>query len=161
MLSGDLEFDNRVMCSLRTAAEVKYAARPARRHNKIRSVESGNATIRLFVQRLLMNNEHHSTVRETRKPLYEILSRATFLKNVLYGGKEASSFELARGFTPSLCGLRKSPLSKQALWSHQEQVARRALQKPICRYSAHPVTNSALPQGANGYFYVKSARSAS
>ena len=91
---------------------MEYAARPARRHNKIRSVESANATIRLFVQRLLVDDEHQGTARGTKKLLYEILSRATFLKNVLYGGKQASSFGLGRGFTPSLCGMRQSPLSR-------------------------------------------------
>ena len=161
MLSSDPEFDNRVIRGLCTAAQVKYAARPARRHNKIGSVESANATIRLFVQRLLMDDEHHRKVRETSKLLYEILSRATFLRNVLYGGKEASSFELARGFTPSLCGLRKSPLSKQALRSHQEQVARRAIQKLISSHPAHPLTKPVLPRGTSVYFYVKTAKSAS
>ena len=94
MLSGNPEFENRVIRDLCTAAQVKYAARPARRHNKIGSVESANATIRPFVQRLLMDNEHHSTVIETRKLLYEIVSRATFLKNVLYRGKEGVALSL-------------------------------------------------------------------
>ena len=161
MLSGDLELDNPVIRGLCTAAQVKYAARPARRHNKIGSVESANATFKLFVQHLLMDDEHHSTVRETRRLFYEILSCATFLKNVLYGGKEASSFELARGFTPSLCGLRQSPLSKQALRSHQEQVARRALEKLISSHPVHPLKTSVLPRGTSVYFYEKSAKSAS
>ena len=86
MLSGDLEFDNRVFRSLCTATEVQYATRPARRHIQIGSVESANATIRLFVQRLLMDDEHKSTVRGTRKLLYEILSRATFLEHFLSEG---------------------------------------------------------------------------
>ena len=77
---------------------MEYAARPARKQNKIGSVKSANATIGLFVQRLLMDDEHQSRARGTKKRLYEILSRATFLKNVLYGGKQASSSELARGF---------------------------------------------------------------
>ena len=140
---------------------MEYAARPARRHNKIGSVESANATIRLFVQRLLMDDEHQSRARGTKKLLYEILSRGTFLNNVLYGGKQASSFELARGFTPSLWGMRQSPLSRQAPRSHQEQVSRRALQKLMLSHPAHPLTKSVLPRGPHVYFYVKTANSAS
>ena len=71
---------------------MKYAARPARRDNMIGSLESASATIRPFVQRLPMNDEHHSVARGTWMLLYEILSRATFLKNVLYGVKEATCF---------------------------------------------------------------------
>ena len=97
VLSGDPEFDNRIIRRLCADAEVEYAARPARMHYKIGSVESANATIRLFVQPLVMDDEHQSRARGTKRLLYEILSHARFLKNVLYGGKQASSFELARG----------------------------------------------------------------
>ena len=161
VLSGDLECDNRVICRLCADAEVEHGARHARRHNKIGSVDSANATINLLVQRLLIDYEHQSMARGTKKLLYEILFRATFLKHVLYGGMQGSSFELARSFTPSLCGMRQSPLSGKALRSHQEQVSRCAVQKLMLSHPAHLLTKTVLPGGAHVYFYVKSASSAS
>ena len=108
-----------------------------------------------------MDDEHHSVARGTRKLLHEILSGATFLKNVLYGGKGASRFDLARGFTPSLCGFKQTPLSMQTLRSHQEQVSRRALEKLMSSHPAHPLTKSVLSKGVDVYFYVKGAKKAS
>ena len=57
--------------------------------------------------------------------------------------------------------MRQSPLSRQALRSHQEQVSRRALQKLMLSHPAHPLTKSVLPRGAHAYLYVKAAKSAS
>ena len=48
-MSGDPEFDNETIRLLCSRFNVEYQPRPARRHNKIGSVESGNQTIRLFV----------------------------------------------------------------------------------------------------------------
>ena len=41
-----------------------------------------------------------------------ILSRATYLSNVLYGGRTLSSFEMARGYTPSIAGLPQSKITE-------------------------------------------------
>ena len=98
-MSGDPEFNNTDTHAMCAEQNVKYEARPARRHNKIGTVESANSTVRLLVQRIQKDEAHFRTSRPGFRPAsdYEILSRATFLKKMIYGRKIASSFELAKG----------------------------------------------------------------
>ena len=48
LISGDLEFKNSEVHALCGDFNVKYEPRPARRHNKIGSVESTNSPVRLL-----------------------------------------------------------------------------------------------------------------
>ena len=49
------------------------------------------------------------------------------MSNLLYGSRIAISFELVRGYIPSIVGLPQSKISDELLQAHQEQCARRAL----------------------------------
>ena len=154
-LSGDPEFNNETITLIFAQNSVTYEARPARRHNKIGSVESGNDTIRLFVQRLLRDKQNSRQVGRKLHTDYEILSRATFLKNIMYGGKHLSSFELARGYRPSLFGLPQHPVSAEILQAHKEQVARRAVHAFIRSRNTSSVSKDILPPRTKVYFYRK------
>jgi len=154
-LSGDPEFNNETIHALCSTYDVLYDARPARRHNKIGSVESANAAIRLFVQRLLKDEQHYRKTRNRFQSDYEVLSHATFLKNVLYGSKKLSSFEMAKGYTPAICGLSQSQFSSELLRAHQEQVARRALHEFIHSRITATVSSDLLPPRTPVYFFFK------
>ena len=52
-VSGDPEFDNKEFRNFLESKDSEFNPRPARRHNKVRSVESSNGTIRMFCERLL------------------------------------------------------------------------------------------------------------
>lgn len=58
----------------------------------------------------------------------ELMSSATHISNMLYGSKLLSSFELARGSTPTLRGLSQSKVSNNLQEAFEEQKARRALE---------------------------------
>ena len=75
-------------------------------------------------------------IRDRSTSDVEILFRGTLLWNMLYGNKELSSFEMVRGYTPTLVCLLQNPLSKVIVSSHDEQVARRELN--LFRRSKNP-----------------------
>lgn len=58
----------------------------------------------------------------------EILSCATYLANILCGGKLLSAFEMVRGYTPSIACLPFSSVSSQLRDAQIFQQASRALQ---------------------------------
>ena len=154
-LSGDPEFNNEPINLLCAQHKVQFEARPARRHNKIGSVESGNDTIRLFVQRLLRDEKHSRSTGGKVHTDYEILSRATFLKNTMYGGKQLSSFEQARGYRPSICGLPQLPVSAEILQAHEEQVARRAIHAFLRSHNTSSISKDLIPPRTKIYYYRK------
>lgn len=151
-LSADVEFLNKFSKELRYFG-IEFNPTPARRHNKLGVVERKNAVLRVLIQRLLLDSSHASSTRGVTVDHVEILSRATYLSNILLGGKLLSSFELARGFTPQIAGLPKTKLSEEIIESHREQVARRALH--ILRKSHPPAVTGAkdFEKGERVYFF--------
>ena len=69
-MSGDPEFNKSKVHALCAEHNVKYEPRPARRHNKIGTVESVHSSIRLLVHRLLKDQDHF---RKTR-PGFQVAS---------------------------------------------------------------------------------------
>lgn len=59
------------------------------------------------------------------------LSNAHFTSNILYGSKLLSSFELVRGYTPSIEGTGKSAVPKFVIKAHKEMEARRLLARML------------------------------
>lgn len=81
-LSGDPEFNKGKVHTLCAEYNIQYEARPARRHNKIGTVESAHSSIGFIVQRLQKDDVHFCATRPEFRPAsdYELLSTATFLK---------------------------------------------------------------------------------
>jgi hypothetical protein len=103
--SGDPEFDNSTFRQYLKQHDVIYKARPARRHNKIGSVESGHSAIKLIARRLALDLNQIKAELSRLATFSEIVTHATFLRNLLYGSRVLSSFEQARGYQPSVAGL--------------------------------------------------------
>ena len=139
-VSADPEFDNQDFKFFTKKHNVQYNARPARRHNKMGAVESANFTLRILIQRILKDSEHYRETRGTQFTPDEILSRAVFLSNVLYGQKKMSPFELARGYRPVIGDLHQKPVESSIAKAHHEQIARRALHRLLA--SKNPSTLS-------------------
>ena len=155
IISGDPEMYKGPFKELLSRHYCEFAARPARRHNKIGSVEVSHRSIRVFVQRLLLDAEYTRNTLGVSFSDFEILSRATFLKNALYGSKKLSSFELARGYSPSICGTPQAPVGKKIAEAYREQVARRAIHKLLASPTSNPVPKELLPSKTPVYFFVK------
>jgi len=82
----------------------KVKARPARRHNKLGIVERKNGTLRTIIAKL------DSDVTEAGPEV--VVSRAAFLSNMFSGSSVLSSFELVRGYSPSVVGIPKHMVSE-------------------------------------------------
>ena len=129
VMSGDLEFRADVFIKFLKYYKIRYESRPARRHTKIRVFESKNEVIRTISQRLLKDFEYFTINRSTHESWEENLPRATYLSNILYGGKRISSFEMVRGYTPSISRLPKCRVSTELIEAHHKQITRRAINK--------------------------------
>ena len=73
----------------------------------------------------------------------------------MYGGKKLSSFELARGYRPSICGLPQFPVTSEILAAHEEQVARRAIHIFIRSHMTSSVSRDLLPPRTKVYYFRK------
>lgn len=68
---------------------------------------------------------------KTSTPPEQFLSRTCFFSNLFSGLPVLRSFELVRGYQSSILGLTHNIISQDQLQARKEQVAARALQKPI------------------------------
>ena len=150
---GDPEFRKAEITKLCIEYHVNYLPRPARRHNKIGSVESNVTAIRFTVQKLLKNEKHNRTEKSQYKSDYEILSDAKFLKNIMYDNVSISSFEIVRGYTPNICGLPRSDVSEQLTNAYLEQTSRRAFHKFIRSKHTTTISKDLLPPNTPVYFF--------
>jgi hypothetical protein len=126
--SGDPEFDHATFMQYLKHHVITYKAQPARRHNKTGFVESGHSSIKLLARRLVLDSK--SSTMHNRLPSFpELLSHATFLRNLLYGSRILSSFEQARGYQPSVADLPVGIITPALLQAYAEQIARRTLSR--------------------------------
>lgn len=123
------------MCAEKNIA---FDPRPARRHKKIGSVESDNGTIWTLVKTLLFDKTHVQDTRNSYQIHFKISSKATILKNVMYGSKSRSSFELAHGYTPLSVRTPKRMLPEELLSSYHKQVFRRAFHIMLRSFLLYP-----------------------
>ena len=120
-LSADDEYNRRPILDYLRTHEIQFKARPARRHNKTGIVERKIGVVKSILYKL---NDEVSTAAAS-----SIVARAAFLSNLFSGNRLLSSFELARGFSPSIIGIPPSVVPQELLEAHREQVAIRALQR--------------------------------
>ncbi len=109
---------------------ILFEERPARR-NKIGIVQFRHNGILLFVQKLLKDAEYNRFHYGLCVPKQEILSKATFSCNALRGNLKLSSFELTRGYSPSLAGIPQMQTSKETLPAYYEQQSKRVFARML------------------------------
>lgn len=84
-------------------------------------MEQKNGTIKAIITRLNDKNPN-----ATVNPLLE---KASFRFNMFSGNKMLSSFELVRGYQPSVVGLLRTFVIQELLDVHKQKVATRKLQE--------------------------------
>jgi hypothetical protein len=107
-VSGDQEFAQGYFQDMLCRHNIAFREQGARRHNKTGVVERGNGVLKDFVKRLVLDIQ--SQVAGSATIVFtvpEIVSQATYFKNMLVGNKMLSAFEQCRGYQPSLCGLHR------------------------------------------------------
>lgn len=86
-----------------------------------------------------------------------LIRKACFLSNCLHGSRILSSFELARGYTPSIVGNPAQKIPAEILHDHKRQTARRALHKLLrARNNKILTKNDVKTDDRVGYFYNSS-----
>ena len=155
-LSGDPEFLNNKFKRAIQRYSITVEPRAARRHQKIGKVERKNTVVRKVVQRIAKDVEFMKAsfgTESVEHNKHAILSRATFLSNLLYGSKRLSSFEISRGYMPSFSGLPSSKLATDMIKAHVEQVARRGLEVVIHGRTPRTLKPDKLPREKRVYFF--------
>jgi hypothetical protein len=107
-VSGDQEFAQGYLQDMLRRHNIAFREQGARRHNKTGVVERDNDVLKDFVKRLVL--DILSQVAGSATIVFtvpEIVSQATYFKNMLVGNKMLSAFEQCRGYQPSLCGLHR------------------------------------------------------
>jgi hypothetical protein len=128
---------------------IGFMRAPARRHQMIGIAETRHRVLRRLVSRLTGFQHGHVLTAAER------LSHATFLSNIILGGKTISSFEQARGYFPSLYGLPCRSVSQEMLDLHRDSSMRRAMHLFLRSAHRQTLTHAALPSGTPVYYFVK------
>lgn len=102
-------------------------------------MERKNGTLKDIIRRLAI--EHQKVPTET------LVSRSTFLCNLFSGSQLLSSFQLARGYQPSLLGVPPTFVSQELLEAYTHQVATRALQRVVRSRSPNTPTPGMFGSG--------------
>ena len=148
--SADYELDKAALRRFLSRHGIEFSPRPSRRHNKVGVVERKNGTIKRILSKL--ENEPSSAAPEA------LIIRANFLSNLFSGSKVLSSFQLARGYSPSLLGLPRTLVTPDLLDAHREQVALRALQRLLKARKPNTVPTHVLQPGTPIWVFFDSSK---
>lgn len=144
-LAGDDEFDRAPIRKFLKSMNVSFEPRPSRRHNKMGIIERKNGTIKRILAKL--SKERSNSSDET------LLQRAVFISNIFSGNSILSSFQQARGYSPSILGLPQHFVTSDIMDAHKEQVAIRALQRAINTRAPRTIPKSILTAGTSIWVY--------
>ena len=146
-VGGDPEFDKAPFTKLLNQHSIRWEPRPARRHNQVGVVERKNQVLKNIMLRL--------SLADPNMGLNSLAARANFLSNVFAGSRIASSFEMARGYTPGISGLCHLKVSSELVQAQKARTARRALQRLLSSHKSTPICKSLLPSGRKIWFFDK------
>lgn len=99
---------------------VCFEPRPARRHNKTGFVERKIHTLKIILRKLQIENCDDDPC--------ELVTRAAFLSKVFVRNNVVCSFQLVRGYQPSIVRIPPEVMAQELLNTHVLQVAIRAFQ---------------------------------
>lgn len=119
--SADPEFCRPFMERFLNAHSIELKPRPSRSPAKNGRIERNNGTLKRILSKL--SKESITSLPHT------LVAKASFLTNLFHGNATLSSFQLARGYSPSILGMPNSDVSQELLDAHIESVAIRAIQK--------------------------------
>jgi hypothetical protein len=126
-VSGDQELAQGYFQDMLRCHNIAFRDQGARRHNKTGVVERGNGVPKDFVKRLVLDIQSQVDGSATIVFIVpEIVSQATYFRNMLVGNKLLLAFEQCRGYQPSSCGLHRCFVTPECVAAHDEMVACRA-----------------------------------
>ena len=125
ILTADPGLAGKVMDAFCATHSIKWQTRHPRRHNTIGVVERRNGVVRMVLERLVTGNDSLPPSARVGDGL--LLERANFLANLYVGNAVLSSFELFRGYAPSLVGMPAHFVSDADIEAHLQLTTTRAL----------------------------------
>ena len=149
-ISADDEFNCATLQQFLQVHNIQFMPRPTRRHNKTGIVERKNATIKTILAKL--NDEKSNSSADT------LLKRTAFLSNMFSGSKLLSSFELVRGYRPSVVGLPQTIVTQELLDAHKQQVATRRLQRLLHSRAHHSHQPDLFNPGDSVWVFYKTSK---
>jgi hypothetical protein len=155
-VSGDQKFAQVYFQDMLRRHNIAFREQDARRHNKTGVVERGNGILKDFIKRLVLDIQ--SQVAGSATIVFtvpEIVSQATYFKNMHVGNRMLPAFDQSRGYQPSLCGLHRCFVTLEGVAAHDEMVARRALSRACSKRNVNVLSICELSPGTDFLFYFK------
>jgi hypothetical protein len=109
-----------------------------------RSSRKTDGVIKQVLERLVVSND--SLTPGQRTPHVELLQQANFLVNIYVGAGTLSSFQVFRGYQPSLLDMPPTVVTQDMLAAYQQLVAVRALSRLLRSKRFDPYSKSVTCQ---------------
>ena len=152
-IAADPGLGGRVMREFCDAHSITWEPRPPRRHNTIGVVERRNGVMRMILARLVAGNDSLTEAKRVTDDL--LIERANFLANLLLGDATLSSFQLLKGYQPSLIGIPATELSAENVRAHLEVRTTRAISRLLRSKSFSPYRKPPLQIGQRIYVHTQ------
>jgi hypothetical protein len=129
-VSGDQEFVQGYFQDVLRRHNIAFREQGAPRHNKTGVVERGNGVLKDFVKRLVLDIQSHVAGSATIVFIVpEVVSQATYFKDMIVGNKMLSACEQCRGYHHPCAAYTDASLPRNVSlhmtrWLHVELVAR-------------------------------------
>lgn len=148
--ASDPEFCNTQMNSFLSAHQVELQCRPSRSSHKNGKVERNNGIFKNILERLskekTVANEHL------------LVKRASFLTNMFHGSSLVSSFQLARGYSPSLLCIPAKIVPVMLIEAYKQTSAARALNKVLRAHNFSTLSENSIDANTDVWIFYKSSK---
>lgn len=121
--------------------------RPARSSHKNGRVQRSNETFKLVFAKL--------SKEKTNADINLLISRASFVTNIIFGRSKLNSFQLSRGYMPAVAGLPSKILTKELFDKYVEMNAYQAIMKAAKIRVPNYIPRSSIKQGDTIYIFYK------
>lgn len=148
--SADHEFCRSALTSFMELHEITVNPRPSRSSHKCGQVERNNGIFKLVVGKLQR--------ADPKATPSNIIARASFVTNLLRGSRIMSSFQLARGYSPSVHGIPRRIMPQSLLDAHIEREATRALERVRKFNAPNTLSLSSMSTGDTVLVFYRSSK---
>lgn len=148
--SADPEFCKPVFERFLRSHNIELRERPSRTSWKNGLVERNNGTFKRVLDRIARENT-------TASPS-TLVARASMMTNVFHGSSVMSSFQLARGYAPSLAGVPSNVVPQELLDAQVQMSAARAVQRLLKAQNPPLTGRDTLPRGTLVWVYYNTSK---
>lgn len=147
--SADSEFTTAQLRAFLESHGTEVLPRPTRSSAKNGKVERNNGLFKSILARL--------SKERTEATPHMLVARASFMANLFHGNSVLSAFQLARGYSPAVLGIRSSVVTPELLTAHVETKAIRALQRVSRSNARCLVTPDMIKSGQYAWVYYNTS----